>query len=330
MGPGVPPPLSAQGTPPGGDAGAPGATGIGPSHVALPPGAWLRTLDFLAERFAHVPRATWVDRMARGEVRDAHGQALAPDAPYRAHQRLSYFRAVEDEAEPDEPAALIHRDEHLLVLDKPHFLPVVPSGRYLRGTALAQARRLAGSDAVAPVHRIDRETAGLVMFALQPATRGIYQALFREHRVHKTYLAVAPSQPRLALPLVRKSRIGAGAHFLQQCEQAGEPNACTRIDRAAEDGDWALYRLEPRTGRRHQLRLHMAALGLPIRHDRIYPVLEPVEAEDRARPLQLLAAALRFTDPLSGRAMEFQSRRQLAFAPAGGAEDALSARGQPR
>ena len=300
MGPGVPPSLK----------------GVTASQVALPPGPWVCLLDFLSERFVHVPRDVWQARLLQGRVFDERGQAFAVDAAYQPHQRIHYYREVDDEAIVEEAGQVLYQDDHLLVLDKPHFLPVVPSGRYLHQTALIRLRQSLGRDEVAPIHRLDRETAGLVMFSLQTSTRSAYHGLFREHRVHKVYEAVAPWKPGLQWPQVRTSRLGPGPHFMQQAEHPGASNSHTRIDCIAHDADWALYRLEPRTGQRHQLRVHLAALGLPIRHDRIYPTLLPAAAEDRSRPLQLLARSLSFTDPLSGREHHFESARRLAHGPA--------------
>jgi tRNA pseudouridine32 synthase/23S rRNA pseudouridine746 synthase len=162
-----------------------------------------------------------------------------------------------------------------------------------------------------PIHRIDRDTAGLVLFSINPATRNAYHALFRDHAVAKQYEAIAPWNPDLPWPLTRRSRIGAAPHFMQQTELDGAPNSWTEIAPLEVHGDWARYALRPHTGLRHQLRLHMAALGLPIAGDGIYPVLTPEAAPDYTRPLQLLAQAIAFTDPISGQAQRFESLQTL-------------------
>lgn len=288
--------------------------GVGPSSVVLPqtPDAAESTvLDFLGRRFAHIGRSAWAQRMADGSVCTAEGETLAPDAPYRAGLRIHYFRALASEAPIPLQEAVLYRDAHLLVADKPHFLPVIPSGKYLHETLLVRLKQRLGLDDLVPLHRLDRDTAGLVLFSLNPATRNAYYRLFRTHAVHKHYEAIAPWNPNLAWPLTRRSRIGASAHFMQQTEVHGAPNSWTDITPLEVHGAWARYALRPHTGQRHQLRVHMAALGLPIAGDGIYPVLTPEAAPDYARPLQLLARRLAFTDPVSGQARCFESRHRL-------------------
>jgi tRNA pseudouridine32 synthase / 23S rRNA pseudouridine746 synthase len=291
--------------------------GVGPSCVGLPAGNWATLLDFLVQRFPAQSAATWHARMAQGLVCDEHGQAMGPGQPYRGHQRIYYYRALAAELPIPYQARVLYRDDDLLVADKPHFLPVVPSGRYLQETLLVRLKRELGLDDISPIHRIDRDTAGLVMFSLRPASRDAYHALFRNRQVDKTYEAVAPWRSDLQLPLTRSSRIVQGSHFLQQCEGPGEANAVTRVTLLRRLGTLAHYRLAPVTGHRHQLRVHMAALGLPIAGDGIYPVLTPQSDTPSALPLQLLARAIRFTDPLSGRPRWFESQRTLAMVDAG-------------
>ncbi len=304
--------------------------GVGPSSVVLPqtPGAAESTvLDFLCTRFAHIGRSAWTQRMADGSVCTSTGEALAPDALYRAGMRIHYFRALASEAPIPLHETVLYRDAHLLVADKPHFLPVTPSGKYLHETLLVRLKnRLALNDLV-PIHRIDRDTAGLVLFSTQPATRNAYYALFRAHAVDKHYEAIAPWNPDLAWPLTRRSRIGAAAHFMQQTEQDGAPNSWTEIAPLEVCGAWARYALRPHTGQRHQLRVHMAALGLPIAGDGIYPVLTPEAVPDFARPLQLLARSIAFTDPVSGQTRHFESLQRLRPLEDVAVEHAQAARG---
>ncbi|GAB4215059.1 MAG: RluA family pseudouridine synthase [Rhodoferax sp.] len=289
----------------------PARDGVGPSRVFLPPGPWPRVLDFLMQRFARVPADVWLDRLSGGRVIDARGDAVPPDAPYAPGQWLFYYRELP--AEPPIPfeADILYQDAHLLVVDKPHFLPVTPSGGYLQQTLLVRLRRALGRDDLAPLHRLDRDTAGLVLLATSDAARRAYSALFRQHRIEKTYHAVAAHRPELALPLTRRSRIVPAGHFMLQHEVPGPVNAITHIDRSAVQGDWARYTLKPVTGQRHQLRVHMAALGLPLLHDGLYPVLTPQGTPDWQRPLQLLARELRWVDPFTGQPRHFVSTRRL-------------------
>jgi tRNA pseudouridine32 synthase/23S rRNA pseudouridine746 synthase len=285
--------------------------------MGLPAGPWPSLLDFLTTRFPNVSPQTWLARMQRGDVINELGQAVKPEhasnLPYPAHQRLYYYREVPNEAPIPFEEVVLYQDDHLLVVDKPHFLPVVPSGGYLTETVLVRLKNKLGLDDLVPIHRIDRDTAGLVLFAKQPASRAAYCALFSQHQVRKTYEAIAPWRAGLSWPVTRSSRIREAGHFMLQREVPGTPNAITHIDVLEVHGDLARYQLKPVTGQRHQLRVHMLGLGLPILNDGLYPTLTPEGQPDHARPLQLLAKRLEFTDPVSGAPRLFESARQLSF-----------------
>ena len=291
----------------------PGRNGVGASCVVLPAGPWATVAEFLFQRFPGVPASVWLQRMELGDVVDDQGVAVTPLCAYTPKRRLYYFRAVEAEPRIPFEAVVLWQDEHLLVVDKPHFLPVLPSGKYLQETVLVRLKNQLGLEALSPIHRIDGDTAGLVLFSIQPATRDAYQALFRDRQVDKTYEAIAPWNPALPWPLRRETRIAPSSeHFMQQIEVDGPPNTLTHIAPLEVRGDLARYTLKPVTGHRHQLRVHMAALGLPILGDGIYPILTPEGHTDYANPLQLLAKSISFTDPLSGQPRRFDSARRLA------------------
>ncbi|WNH50202.1 pseudouridine synthase [Stenotrophomonas aracearum] len=283
-----------------------------PSRLQLPPGAWRCLLDGLCERFPRIDRAQWQDRFARGRVRDAQGRALSPDQPWQVGLEIQYFREVADEPVIPAQEAILHVDAHLLVADKPHFLPVTPAGGYVRQTLLARLVARTGNPALVPLHRLDRLTAGLVLFSTHVGTRDAYQRLFRERRIEKTYEALAPALPGVAFPLERHSRLVPGDPFFRMAEAAGEPNARTRIDVIDADSPVWRYRLHPETGRKHQLRVHMAALGAPIFGDDLYPELDGAPT---AAPLQLLARELAFEDPLTGERRRFTSGLTLGDVP---------------
>ena len=285
--------------------------GVSPSCVALPHQGEGTMLDFLLQRLPGVGEKEWLQRMAAGDVVDERGTRVTPESIFERGLRLYYYRSLP--AEPLLPfeETILYQDAHLLVADKPHFMPVTPSGPYLQHTLLVRLkRRLALADLV-PLHRIDRDTAGLVLFSLQPATRGAYHSLFRDHHITKHYEAVAPWRAELAFPREHRSCMAEGAQFFRMQEVPGVPNTLTRIELQAVQGAWARYRLSPVTGKRHQLRVHMAALGLPLRNDAFYPELNDPPEGDFSRPLQLLARSLAFTDPVTGAARYFESERQL-------------------
>ena len=290
---------------------APSRNGISPSSVVTPAGDWHTVLAFLATRFPFISLPVWQQRMQAGEVLNAQGTPLAADCPFTPHQRLYYYRSVEAEAPIPFHEKILWQNEHLLVVDKPHFLPVIPSGKYVQQTLLTRLKNTLGQEDISPVHRIDRDTAGLVLFSLQPESRNHYHALFRQRAVHKIYECIAPWNAQLDWPLVRHTRIAPSKHFMQQTEVAGVPNALTRIAPLEVAGTWARYQLEPISGQRHQLRVHMAALGLPICGDGIYPVLTPEGQTDYNHPLQLLAKSIALKDPLSGQALFFESQLRL-------------------
>jgi tRNA pseudouridine32 synthase/23S rRNA pseudouridine746 synthase len=228
-----------------------------------------------------------------------------------------FHRELPDEVPVPFPLEIVYRDEHIVVVDKPHFLATTPRGSHVAETALARLRRELGIPTLGAAHRLDRLTAGLVLFTVRPEERGAYQTLFRDRRVRKEYEAVAPYDPGLALPRTVRSRIVKERGELTAREVAGEPNAVSRVELVEHrpDGAGALarYLLVPGTGQTHQLRVHMTALGVPILGDPLYPeVTAPVPAGDFRRPLQLLARALEFTDPVTGVEHRFRSGRVLA------------------
>jgi len=271
-------------------------------------------LQALCAHFPAITETTWRDRFTRGRVLDATGQPLDLETPYRLGATVQYFREVVDEPVIPYAETIVHADAHLVVACKPHFLPVVPAGVYVRQTLLARLVERLDNPHLVPLHRIDRDTAGLVLFSANPESRGAYQALFRERRIAKHYLAVAAPLPQLEFPYVHRSRLVPGQPFFRMCEVAGEPNSETVIDVVARGADHWTYRLEPVTGRKHQLRVHMAALGAPLLHDRFYPQLLDAAPDDAQRPLQLLAHRLAFDDPRDGTPRHFQAPVALSAA----------------
>lgn len=337
--------------------------GVSASRVAIHGGPWDDLLAFLQARFpATAPE--WPARLAAGEVLDDNGQSVQAHSPATTGAHLWYWRRPPPEARVPFEIELLHQDEHLVVIDKPHFLATAPVGRHLHETALVRLRQQLGIATLAPVHRLDADTAGVLMFTVQPASRDAYHGLLRDRQVHKVYEAIAPWRADLALPLMCHSRLEqrAGPAFMQMQSVPGEANAQTLIELIARLGpapgrmaawdsvvdvsgkesagkhmpthmptdtaaveptdepiELAHYRLTPHTGRRHQLRAQMSALGMAIVGDRIYPQLLPAVppgcAPNHSQPLQLLAREIAFTDPITGQPRHFTSRRRLALAP---------------
>ncbi|RJX31794.1 MAG: pseudouridine synthase [Oxalobacter sp.] len=295
----------------------PTQNGVSASCVALPAGVWRTLAEYLASRFVRIPLEEWQARMGRGDVLDASGNPLSPDCPYQPHRKIYYYRSLPPEIPIPFQETVIYQDAWIVVADKPHFLPVVPSGRYLQETLLVRLKRKLAIDTLSPMHRIDQDTAGLVLFTIQPKTRNAYQAMFRQRAVEKHYEAIAPYRSGITLPAIVRNRLAEAATFMQMHITEGEPNAETRVALRETQGTLARYALQPITGQRHQLRVHMASLDLPIVNDRIYPVLYPElplgEAPDFDQPLKLLAKSIAFTDPVTGEHRTFESQRCLQF-----------------
>ncbi len=293
----------------------PTRNGVGPSRVTLPAGPWPTVLDFLLERMPDISRDEWLNRFDDQLVLDESAQPVKATQTYTPRTKLYYYRHIANEPVLPEKASIVFEDEHLLVADKPHFMPVTPAGRYVQQSLLVQLKHLTGNDDLVPLHRIDRETAGLVMFGKRLSDRDAYHALFRDKEMHKVYEAVAAYNPALELPRVHTSRLQPDVLFFRTQEVPGEPNSETRIRLLKKEGLRALYELEPVSGKRHQLRVHMMALGLPLEGDQFYPkVLRGPDAEeDFSNPLQLLAKSVAFTDPITGEARAFHSALRLSI-----------------
>jgi tRNA pseudouridine32 synthase/23S rRNA pseudouridine746 synthase len=304
--------------------------GLNPTRLVLPhdPDVVARfpyALDYLLDRFRD-DADRLREKLAQGEIVTGRGAPLTPTTPYEPRGFLYLYRdpPAHEERIPFEPEVL-HRDENLLVVDKPHFLATMPRGRWVRETALVRLRIALDLPELSPAHRLDRGTAGVLVFTVRPEVRGPYQEAFARREVRKVYEAVAPLPPSgtgppdggrvtLGEPVTLRSRIVKRRGVTRAEEVPGEPNAESIVTLVAADEarGLGLYRLQPHTGKTHQLRLHLASLGLPILHDPFWPELRDTDPDDFDRPLQLLARSLELTDPLSGRPRRFESRRRLS------------------
>ena len=273
-------------------------------------GHWDTVLDFLLERFPFIPEDILRERLALGGMVDQHGTPYAADTPYPEASFLFYYREIPDEPRIPFQETILFKNDHLIVVDKPHFIPVTPIGRFVKESLLSRLKHRFQIEAISPIHRLDRETAGVMLFSCDADFRGPYQNLFQNREVRKTYEAIAPNIER-EYPFIYRSNIVPSEPFFLQKEAPGEPNAETLVDRVEVKGDLARYRLKPVTGRQHQLRIHMTALGCPILNDPFYPELLANKGEDYSAPLQLLAKTLEFTDPITGEPQFFESQLRL-------------------
>ncbi|WP_328722582.1 pseudouridine synthase [Streptomyces sp. NBC_00247] len=294
--------------------------GVDPVRVRLPVDpeeAWATVGDHLRERFGAAIGVARVDAMlAEGLFVGADGRPVPGTRPYESGLGLWFHREFAPEEPVPFPVGVVYRDEHVVIADKPHFLATTPRGRHVTQTAVARLRHGLGLPHLQPAHRLDRLTAGLVLFVVRPEERGAYQTLFRDRLVRKEYEAVAGYDPGLALPRTVRSRIVKEHGVVAAREEPGEPNSESRVELLERRDGLGRYRLLPATGRTHQLRLHMSTLGLPLVNDPLYPVVEPQGApDDWSRPLQLLARVLEFTDPVTGEPRRFRSGLRLSAWP---------------
>jgi tRNA pseudouridine32 synthase/23S rRNA pseudouridine746 synthase len=272
-------------------------------------------LDYLRQRFPHIPASTWRERMARGQVAVDDGTAVTPDSAYRHGITILYSKEVPREPLPDLQEVLLYRDANILVADKPHGMVVTPSGTHVERSLLFRLRRSTGLAALTPIHRLDRETAGLVLFSILSESRDSYHRLFSERLIEREYLAVATvgnitQQKEWHL----ETRMGAGEPWFRRRiveDSEGEPNAITHIECVELRNRLGLFRLRPETGKKHQLRVHMASIGFPIVGDTLYPEIR--EQQEGDPPLQLLARSLSYSDPLSGEPRRFTSTQKLLW-----------------
>lgn len=285
--------------------------GVSPSFVWLPAGSWTTVGDFFLQRFPAIAMSVWEARAARNEIRDDQNAVLTMASPYRAGACVFYYRELIDETPIPFDEEILFRNEQIIVVDKPHFLPVTPGGRFLHESLLVRLKRSTGINTLVPIHRLDRETAGVMLFSVDEKTRNLWQSLFRERAINKIYEAVAGVNAELIFPQTLRSRIVQDDRFFRMKEVAGEPNAETRISLLKQMNGRALYQLQPVSGKMHQLRVHMNSLGLPILNDGFYPHALPCKGDDFSAPLKLLARSLSFADPVSGEMRHFESRRQL-------------------
>lgn len=273
-------------------------------------GTWDTILEFLIERFPFIPENILRDRMSRGDIVNQDGTVFSPESKYQAETFLFYYREIPNEAEIPFKEKIIYKDNNIIVVDKPHFLPVSPSGRYVRESLLARLKHYYQLEDISPIHRLDRETAGVILYSCNKDIRGAYQTLFQKRQVSKTYEAIAATSA-LSFPINYKSKIINGDPFFVMREEAGEPNSQTNIDVIEVKGNLAKYHLSPVTGKQHQLRVHLMSLGFPILNDPFYPVVLPDKGDDYSKPLQLLAKSISFIDPITNEKRYFESQQSL-------------------
>jgi len=285
--------------------------GLDPARLKMPAeGPWTTLRDHLVERLPRLEPGH-IDRMLSESRIVGLDGPLPLDAPFVPNSFIWFHRDLPEEVPVPFEIGIVHRDEDLLVVDKPHFLATIPRGQHIVETALVRLRKQLDLPELVPAHRLDRVTAGLLMFVIRPERRGAYQMLFKDRLISKEYEAIAPYDPALELPRTVRSHIVKERGIITAQELPEPPNSETRVELIEHRDGLGRYRLLPATGRTHQLRLHMSGLGVPILGDDFYPVLTETPLGDFTRPLQLLAKVLEFTDPISGEPRRFESKATL-------------------
>jgi tRNA pseudouridine32 synthase/23S rRNA pseudouridine746 synthase len=286
-----------------------------PSVITMPgiPKPYPSILSFLIARFPKVSPQEWEDRLRQGKILDEDGTPVTKETEYVPLRRLFYFREVQAERVIPFIEEIVFQNEDLLVACKPHFLPVVPAGRFVEECLLHRLRAGSGNGDLTPIHRIDRDTAGIVLFSTNKKTRGLYSDLFQQNKIRKTYQALAelthhPSRRKWVV----ENRLKKGEPWFRMKAVAGAPNSQSTIRLVETKGSIARFLLQPVTGKKHQLRIHMCELGFKIMNDRYYPDLLPEQEDDYARPLQLIAQMVEFQNPLTGKKMKFESHRKFS------------------
>jgi len=271
-------------------------------------GEWETIFDFLLDRFPFISEAIFKERMSRGDIVSETGEAINPSSPYVAGIHLFYYREIPHEAEIPFREKILFNNDHIIVVDKPHFIPVQPTGRYIRECLLSRLKNHYQDEDIVPIHRLDRETAGVILYSCNSDTRGAYQSLFEKRLVKKHYEAIAPVVDR-DFPYTHRSHVVSSGEpfFIMREEANAEPNTESVINVIETNGDLARYGLEPVTGRQHQLRVHMMSIGCPIVNDSFYPELLAGKYDDYSQPLQLLAKSIQFTDPITNEDRFFES-----------------------
>jgi tRNA pseudouridine32 synthase/23S rRNA pseudouridine746 synthase len=287
--------------------------GVSASKVFLQPSTATTVYDYLCTQFPHIQTSEWQSRFQEGLVYDAQGNSLNLNSPFQANSHCFYYRFLAHEVHVPFEHQILFENEHFMVIDKPHFLTMSPTGQYIQETLLVRLKKQTGIEHLTPIHRLDRETAGVVLISKNVASRGLYQQLFATRQVQKTYHAIAGYREELRFPQIVRLRVDKGQPFYTMQVLEGEPNSETEITLLEQKDHLAKYELKPYTGKQHQLRVHLNFLGIPILNDPFYPSVAHKADNDFSTPLQLLAQHIQFIDPITQQLIQFSSEQVLTL-----------------
>jgi len=287
--------------------------GVSASKVFLQPSTATTVYDYLCTQFPHIQTSEWQSRFQKGLVYDAQGNSLNLNSPFQANSHCFYYRFLAHEVHVPFEHQILFENEHFMVIDKPHFLTMSPTGQYVQETLLVRLKKQTGIEHLTPIHRLDRETAGVVLISKNVASRGLYQQLFATRQVQKTYHAIAGYREELRFPQIVRLRVDKGQPFYTMQVLEGEPNSESEITLLEQKDHLAKYELKPHTGKQHQLRVHLNFLGIPILNDPFYPSVAHKADNNFSAPLQLLAKHIQFIDPITQQLMQFSSEQVLTL-----------------
>jgi tRNA pseudouridine32 synthase/23S rRNA pseudouridine746 synthase len=289
--------------------------GVSASKVFLPHDISAPTIfAYLCQHFPHIQSSEWQQRFSDELIYAANGEKLKIDSIYTPNSHIFYYRFLAQEIYVPFQHEILYENDDLLVVDKPHFLTMTPTGQYVQETLLVRLKKQTGYEALTPIHRLDRETAGVVLFCKKPECRGIYQQLFADRKVQKIYHAIAAYRSEIIFPQTLQLHMEKGNPFYtMQTNAEKAQNTETFIELLEHNQQHAKYRLQPKTGKQHQLRVHLNYLGLPILNDPFYPMVAHKADDDFSQPLQLLAKEIYFIDPILNQKMCFSSNFELTL-----------------
>ncbi len=259
-------------------------------------------VDFLVQRFPNISRGEWLDRIARGLVLTANRKPISVDQRFQPQLELLYYRDVHQEPKIPLDLNIVFESDHCLVVNKPSFLPVNPGGQFIEETVVGRLVASGYSADLTAVHQLDRLTEGLVLLCKAPRHRDHYHRLFRDGAIEKRYEALSLRPPNGSKDAVihHRSQLVRGEPSFRWREREGDSNSYSRIRFLEALDDVYRFELEPVTGKTHQLRVHMAAIGNPILNDPFYPHLKAKAPDQLDAPLKLKARFLSFEDPVDG------------------------------